>query len=163
MRMFFQRAAAWPAEFPNTRRRPLAIGSTSGHGKMYSRRALQHGDVGDLGGDGRQDRDSGRAATDDDHLLAPDVEILWPELWVDERSGELVATRKVRNVCAVVAENPRRCREPAGLDCEHIVGCGVPYLNGPGETLGAPICGLDSMMRPDVVVDIVLKDDASRT
>ena len=127
-------------------------------GAEKRRRALQHGDVGALIRDGRNQRRGGRAGADHDDALSLIVEVLGPKLRVHDAAfviREALPLRRVALRVAVIAlARPKEIRsEP-----EPLPGVGANRIDGPEAFRARPRRRQDRVPIADVRTEIVLLD-----
>ena len=113
-----------------------------------------------VGGHRRHQRHRGRAAADDDDLLARVVEVLGPVLRVHDRALEAVGARELRRVRLVVVvvagAAPQEARRERGRRSV------VVDLDGPARGLGVPARAGDPVPVADQLVDAVLLGDGAQ-
>ena len=110
---------------------------------------------GALGDQRRDERDGGRAGADDDNPLALDIEVVGPELRVDDRPREVVLTGEVGDVAAVVVVVAGREVEEAGRVLDGAIG-GVGR-HGPALRLAGPVGGDHLVAVVDSIIDAVCR------
>ncbi len=126
------------------------------HRHDVGRRPLQHGHMAGAPGHGRQQRHSGGAAADDDHLLAGVVQVLGPLLRVHDLPGEALAPLELRRVALVVAVVAAGAEQPVGADLHPLAAIGALDVDDPtgvGTRPGRPV---HLVVEPDLAVDAVL-------
>jgi hypothetical protein len=126
------------------------------HGRHVGRRALEHGDVGGLGGQRRHQGDGGGAAPDHHHPLAGVVEVGGPRLWVHDPPAEAVHAREVGLVAAVVAVVAAAGEDEPRGDLDHLARVGALRGDVPASVVAAPVGRGDPVVEPDVLVDAAL-------
>ena len=128
----------------------------SGQGDHEGRAALEHRDVrGALGDQRRDERDRGGARADDDDPFALDIEVVGPELRVDNRPREIVLTGEVDDVATVVVVVAGREVEEAGGVLDGAIG-GVSR-DGPALCLAGPVGRGHLLAIVDSFVDAVCR------
>ena len=122
------------------------------------RRALQHGDMLNVSGDGWHHGGRRCARADADDFLAFEVNVFRPKLRVDDLALELVHVRPVRRVgLGVIIVALAHPEEVAG-ESQHFVRFGAAHFQGPEAVLGRPFGRQDLVAVADVLAEIILLD-----
>ncbi len=106
-------------------------------------------------GDGRDQRDGGRAAADDHDPLAGEVEAIGPVLRMHHQAGEVLAARPGRLVALVVSVVARAQVEEAARPGGPRAGLGVLDRHGPPGLLAGPVRAEHPRVVADLPVDAV--------
>ena len=122
-------------------------------GEHPLRRSLEHGQVADLGGDGRGDLEAAGPGSDHGHSLAGQVDVMVPAGRVERRALERVRAFDDGHVRPVELSD---CRDH-GPCSQHVLGpVGGPGAHGPGGRVLVPgrphHLGLPSDVRSDAVL-----------
>ena len=121
-------------------------------------RALDHGHMGAISGDGRDHGRGGGAGSDDDDLLVLIVEIIWPGLGMDDLSlvvGHAVPGRGIALALAVITlAHPKEI----GLEGQGLAGLFPVGGDRPLGLLFRPVSGGDLPAIADMLVDPMLFD-----
>ncbi len=114
---------------------------------------LQHGDVlGRLGQGGNQGHGCG-PAPDHHHLLAPAVEIVRPELRMNDTALELVQAGKLGLVPVVVAVVPATREDEATGEVDDLAGVGALGGDVPAHLVAGPVGRNDAVVEPNLLID----------
>ncbi len=123
---------------------------------------MQHRDVGNILGHGRNEGHGGRPRPDHHDPLADVVEVLGPFLGMDDRPGEAFPASELRRVALPVAVVPgTHVEEPAGHGDEALGsghGVGVCGRHRPSGVGAGPFGGRDPVSEADVAGQVVLGD-----
>ena len=102
------------------------------------------------------DRHGGRAAADHDDALAVVVEVLGPELRMDDLPAEAVGALEVGRVGLRVVVVARAREEEAARELHRLARVGALGVNRPARLLARPLRADDTVPVADLVVDSVL-------
>lgn len=119
-------------------------------------RALQHGDVGGLVGQRRHQGHGGRAATDHHHLLAAVVEVLGPQLRMDDLPGEVLATDEFRGIAGLVAVVAGAHQQELRGHAQRLGLVAALHVEVPARIGGIPVGPEHPVAVADLPVDAVL-------
>ena len=155
-RAFFQRTIGYATLAGSSASQRLAIGSWRGQREDVARRALEHRHVrGALGHRGHE-RHRGRAAADHDDALARVVEVLGPELRMDDLAGEALGALELRREALVVAVVAAAQVEEVAGQAHGLARVGALGLDRPARVARRPRGAHHAMAEADLALDVVL-------
>ena len=127
-------------------------------GPEVRRRALQHGDVVAVGGDGRHDGGGGGTGPDAQHLLALVVHLVAPLHRVDQQALVGVHVRPLGRVALVELVVALAHPQEVAGELEPLAAGRVGGRDRPLPVGLAPVRGVDVVRVADVLVEVVLVD-----